>query len=661
MNAFARNFGLALASITVAGCASLGFYDTENVAPFEGISDAENLVVLHVHGISCHKPGYSNYFQYALANRFSILPASETDADITKIEWDWKSGEWQANHSRDPFFGTWVDDLAGLDAVRSASKVKSQYDKANSASSSGLTICDAASPIEGASQEDPIGTIAVREFSDPIAANTAMRYVEITWSPLSEYEKLRQVGYDGLSNRSGPYSTDRALLNDLGKRELLNDKFSDAVYYLGPGGKRVRELMRSGICTALLPAEKLYALERDPCAELGAAGTTLAEGAAPNTRIVLISESAGSRVLFDTLIGPENALNSAFSRLDSLFWANRSPPKGQSTVQYDRHLARTGYSRARSDLFEVPTSFYMFANQLPLLELAFSATDIPSDAFNIPELESANSLFSNPGDVRDETFAPHPFDAHFSQCMLRSRENLSISSELERLYQQLDEIEAEYKAQQAFDSEELREFRTKVGSLVEGSSAISPISDCLSYELSTRAKDVLETVDYDVLDQVRFELGRSKAEELASALPAQLMWDWTRLSDKARRASTIASQTVKPNGTANYTNEERVSRALNALTSPIEVIAFSDRNDLLSYELSDRFGGRYGRSMTIIDVPTKLQSPFIPLRGKMGVFANPAGAHLNHKYSRDILNLILCGVEDGQSLNEAVEQCAANE
>ena len=108
-----------------------------------------------------------------------------------------------------------------------------------------------------------------------------LRNYAIVWSPLTAAAK-KTLCYDvSRPNGSCPASEfdgERASLNSIVKSGLLNDCFADAIVYLGPRGDRIRASMRAAI---------------------GAVGQ---QRAAANP-LVLITESLGSKVVTDAILG----------------------------------------------------------------------------------------------------------------------------------------------------------------------------------------------------------------------------------------------------------------------------------------------------------------------------------------------------------------------
>jgi hypothetical protein len=124
----------------------------------------------------------------------------------------------------------------------------------------------------------------------------------------------------------------RAGLNDSLKMTLMNDCFSDAVFYAGSNGHTIREQIRKALCIALSGGDQ----SNDDCSK------PLKQG-----NIALVSESLGSKVLFDSVACSDGRL------------------QDDASIK----IQSQQLSRLRSAVQRV-TNVYMIANQLPILNLA---------------------------------------------------------------------------------------------------------------------------------------------------------------------------------------------------------------------------------------------------------------------------------------------------
>ena len=162
--------------------------------------------------------------------------------------------------------------------------------------------------------DDAVADINLRTYHLSDGRRERLRVSALNWSPLTESIKQHQFASDDRISR--------ALINADIKVDVINDGLSDAVLYEGKYGTVMRRGVMIGLCAFLDGA-----FVNDSCAP----------GVASRAEVALISESLGSYMLFDAI----EALNAG----------RRDSPAGRP-------------------LFMRLRQFYMFANQLPLLELA---------------------------------------------------------------------------------------------------------------------------------------------------------------------------------------------------------------------------------------------------------------------------------------------------
>jgi hypothetical protein len=108
----------------------------------------------------------------------------------------------------------------------------------------------------------------------------------LIWSDFSNPYKMR-LWYDDSIEDGGEFRFKRASLNKTLKRSLINDCFSDAVVYGGANGNPIRDWMKIQVCHGL--GGKYDGTE---CRFKTFVDTT---------QTVLIAESLGSKILFDTI------------------------------------------------------------------------------------------------------------------------------------------------------------------------------------------------------------------------------------------------------------------------------------------------------------------------------------------------------------------------
>lgn len=142
-----------------------------------------------------------------------------------------------------------------------------------------------------------------------------------TFNQVTENEEIGKVCKNRDEQKYFPL--ERAGLNNALKTTLLNDCLADAIFYSGANGAALRQAMRKAVCVALADGERSNADCTKP----------LDRG-----KIVLVSESLGSKVLFDSI-------------------ACSDMRRSRNVEALRNALSRT-------------THIYMLANQLPILGLA---------------------------------------------------------------------------------------------------------------------------------------------------------------------------------------------------------------------------------------------------------------------------------------------------
>jgi hypothetical protein len=162
----------------------------------------------------------------------------------------------------------------------------------------------------------------------------------ILWSPISDGAKDKlcydvSAGNASCAAASGNYSTGkRVWINRMAKEDLLDNCLADAVYYAGDSGRKLlQSAIREGISTAL------FGDATDQCGV--SASRKRKEKTRPEDRspLIFITESLGSKMLFDTLVNTANSCHAA------------------GHIEFAQELQR-------------PIEVFMAANQLPILSLA---------------------------------------------------------------------------------------------------------------------------------------------------------------------------------------------------------------------------------------------------------------------------------------------------
>jgi len=167
-------------------------------------------------------------------------------------------------------------------------------------------------------------------FKDLVSTPGGIHEVEtryLLWSPLTTPAK-ESLLYDAPKPPPGEFPFDRATLNNQFKVILMNDCFSDAVIYTGSAGDTIRQWVRSEVCDAFGGSFT----PQSQC-EIG-------ETSYSRPQVVLVSESLGSKILFDAL------------------WA--ITPSKQEPERRERFRRRLASIRL----------LFMNANQIPILDTA---------------------------------------------------------------------------------------------------------------------------------------------------------------------------------------------------------------------------------------------------------------------------------------------------
>jgi hypothetical protein len=271
----------------------------------------------------------------------------------------------------------------------------------------------------------PSGAKLIKEgLSVPGRAPGTSRAVELwffDWSPITAPFKPRRIG-DIEARNGSAYTYDRATLNEALKQKLVKDCLADVVVYLGKNGDPIRSDAQIALCEMLD----------------GKFDTELGCGGASGRRFTaMISESLGSTILFDAFRGLRldyiSARKSAIARLaatepaairaarakarkpDTLMNAYRANMASANTAMGHAQENSAGVSVAMASL----TSFYMLANQIPLLGFAKerSLEEFVSGATEMRKpAEGAAALtvvaFLDPNDLLSFRLVPNSDRAH---------------------------------------------------------------------------------------------------------------------------------------------------------------------------------------------------------------------------------------------------------
>ena len=151
----------------------------------------------------------------------------------------------------------------------------------------------------------------------------------LIWSDLTQKYK-DNLKFDAPTESGGEqFLFERAKLNGALKTGLMNDCLVDAVVYSGQNGEPLRQRMRQEVCKAL---GGTFGAE-DTCDTLGA----------PPVRLALVTESLGSKLLFDATRALRDKLATS--------------GKESELTSFERQVGQTA-------------AIYLISNQIPLLDQA---------------------------------------------------------------------------------------------------------------------------------------------------------------------------------------------------------------------------------------------------------------------------------------------------
>jgi hypothetical protein len=205
------------------------------------------------------------------------------------------------------------------------------------------------------------GTYSTRQFHK---GTKTLYFSCLTWGEASREVKLRMLGLGNDDfTEDNENEKHRAFLNSKAKR-FVNESFSDPVIYLGTFGSFLRETVWRGLeaAGAAQGQARMARLQRDGA---GAAAADFYR----DVEMVVISDSLGSRVIFDVLCERQGC---------------RDPERATKSLS---EAERKDMSVAQSISLSL-RSLYMLANQLPLLELAF--VEAPTEQRSLDEIIGKN-------------------------------------------------------------------------------------------------------------------------------------------------------------------------------------------------------------------------------------------------------------------------------
>jgi hypothetical protein len=196
------------------------------------------------------------------------------------------------------------------------------------------------------------GTYSISRFVDPSGKGGDLYFSCVTWGETGRVVKTGMLALDNAFLEQNQNEAHRAWINSWAKR-FVNRSFSDPVLYLGPMGGYIRRVVWKGIALSLQDHARLAPAAKDAAASTVAQRVGGFLGRAP---IVIISDSLGSRIVFDAL-----CTEGAASCGNDPRFRDAMPTPPEHVEALDALLAQ----RLEASVGSV----YMLANQLPLLEL----------------------------------------------------------------------------------------------------------------------------------------------------------------------------------------------------------------------------------------------------------------------------------------------------
>ncbi len=239
--------------------------------------------------------------------------------------------------------------------------------------------------------EETLATFNARRFTDA-AREREMLFYELTWSGLSDPARDRLTFDD-----SETFARQRATFNRTAKA-FANDALVDPLVYVGSGRERILRSVQQGLCWS-------YSSDWDSFP----ATDTFCDVHAPTfgsridlDSIFFVTHSLGSRIVLD-------ALQSTAENIDAALATN--PAAAPLKAKLQRH----------------PTTVFMLANQLPLLQAGFEPVPVagevgaycrPGGAHVADRLFQETNLiaFNDPNDIMS-----YPIPDDFTQYDIDSR------------------------------------------------------------------------------------------------------------------------------------------------------------------------------------------------------------------------------------------------
>jgi hypothetical protein len=639
----------------------------ESIRPAVPDAKPVHVVLTYVHGISCHSPDYSAPFQFRLAGAMGLSRERDTKTGVPMVEVTELTPDGPVKTSIPDYLS--AEDVGSWDIDTPPSAVKSRFQERLAGKQIPPSFQRRCSHPEKGELLPPLkhSRFSIRHFSSE--SGDRLSVIEVLWSPLSELQKLLKVGEDlnldvaGLRRRtiwSEPSAVaaradvdKRAYGNQMLKSSIINGAIADAIFYLGDGGPDIRTTVMAGLnaAIALREASRKEAIRR--------------------TNLVVVTESLGSRIVFDTLREAPDRIGAEFNDALSLLAAK---PR-----------------------------VIMFANQLPLIDIATQtrrALDIVSDQAirdQVKNLSARMNVLSNAAAVSGIEGSPmdkaQSVDGpSWAACAASNDQYVRLVSELmtTRLAPQIagktavdvsDAIQDALArpmaplsallrayapdAAQPAKLDILQDFAGRAMAILMFSpgglgyakcqqqivQAQARVRDFYQKEISAIEADPKRHLGHkinmpDALREEERLLKTAQDQRREQILDTDAITNvrsgsvfallYTELTYLIKRCKAAPQDPVCSAASV----ETRLAKVA-SMVPRIEVLAFSDPNDLLSYRVTDE---QYrSETFAFMNVPVRLAAPVLPAGGPMGGFTPPMEAHTNHKFDNRILAYLVCG------------------
>lgn len=538
--------------------------------------------------------------------------------------------------------------------------------------------------------------VMVREFYDRQSGKT-VRFVEVLWSPISEPVKRHWLGYDFVAQVADDESSardsqtvlfsedetteaedpfvivgsrkesssdklivptkERAFINRAVKDRVLNSGFPDAVFYVGAGRSSVMTVVTSALCFGFFdhPSQALEKLSEEKCA---------LDEEQDNSAVEFYAESLGSRILFDALA---NFAVRQSENADASLQPDGNP--SPETMRFYNEILGSSSGHQKKG-----PSVFLFANQLPLLEIGIGQINSSYFPADDPLMLMEWMFVENYGLALDPEFYNDFQSYDYEQKCLIAAERFQWV----RQYggQWFQDVLEELDYGEEFDLDDLNRMQRIVRNQIQAHDFLlsaraicdaaieqkrlehQTLNEITAEDLARSQNQSEEEFNQEVIQRAKAEatLGLGALGLHAITKPMMeggphvldLMLYQVGLIDIQKELNEIANEcTILNQGSArstwNPSCKERVYSAIDSTNLPqLGIMAFSDANDFLTYEIADSFKNSFSR-LDFQNIPLRIEVPLIPVRGSWGIVANPDNAHTNYRFSIQTMNWLVCG------------------